>query len=69
MPFDAMVMSAVVLGIFCVFLDVLAWGDYQTRLENGDISQLAEGVFVGAYTKSCEFRTASTPITNPNAVL
>jgi hypothetical protein len=34
MPFDAMVMSAVVVGIFCVFMGVLAWGDYQTRPEN-----------------------------------
>jgi hypothetical protein len=34
MPFDAMVMSVVVLGIFGVFSAVLAWGDYQTRPEN-----------------------------------
>jgi hypothetical protein len=34
MPFDAMVMSAVVVGIFCVFIGAIAWGDYQTRPEN-----------------------------------
>jgi hypothetical protein len=33
MPFDAMVMSAVVLIIFLAFVAALAWGDYQTRPE------------------------------------
>jgi hypothetical protein len=34
MPFEAMVMSAVVLAIFIVFAVVLAWADRQTRPEN-----------------------------------
>jgi hypothetical protein len=33
MPFDSMVMSAVVLVIFIVFAGVIAWADYQTRPE------------------------------------
>jgi hypothetical protein len=33
MPFDAMVMSAVVLVIFLVFAGVVARADYQTRPE------------------------------------
>ncbi len=33
MPFDAMVISLVVLVIFVGFAAVVAWGDYQTRPE------------------------------------
>jgi hypothetical protein len=33
MPFDAVVMRAVVLVIFFVFAGVLAWADYQSRPE------------------------------------
>jgi hypothetical protein len=33
MPFDAMLMSAVVLVIFIVFAGVIAWADKQTRPE------------------------------------
>ena len=33
MPFDAVVMSAVVLVTFFVFAGVLAWADYQSRPE------------------------------------
>jgi hypothetical protein len=33
MPFDAMVMSALVLVIFFVLAGVIAWADYQTRPE------------------------------------
>ena len=31
MPFDAMVLSAVVVAVFVVFAGVVAWGDHQTR--------------------------------------
>ena len=33
MPFDAMVMSVLVLVIFFVLAGVIAWADYQTRPE------------------------------------
>ena len=33
MPFDAMLVSAAVVGMFGLFAVAVAWGDYQTRPE------------------------------------
>lgn len=33
MPFDAVIVSLVVVVIFVAFAGVVAWGDYQTRPE------------------------------------